>query len=62
MIELMRHTGIPNGLAALGYGPSDLDHLVQGAMPQRRLLDNAPLDVTSDDVRRIYEHAFMYWH
>ena len=40
----MRDIGIPNGLAAVGYGEADVDDLVEGAMKQQRLLATAPAD------------------
>src|SRR6185312_2736988 len=32
---LMRDTGIPNGLAALGFGDADVSHIVDGALKQQ---------------------------
>src|SRR5690606_23649263 len=37
--SLMRDIGLPNGIAAVGYGETDVDDLVAGAMKQQRLLD-----------------------
>jgi len=34
--------GVPRGLRAVGYGPGDIPRLVEGTLPQRRVLDLAP--------------------
>ena len=61
MMELMRATGVPNGLTGLGYKESHCHALTDGAMPQRRLLDNAPKSPTREDVFNIYNAALQYW-
>ncbi|KAJ6539343.1 alcohol dehydrogenase [Mycena capillaripes] len=45
--------GVPRGLKALGYTASDIDMLVEGTLPQRRVLDLAPWigDVVDEDGR-----------
>lgn len=40
---------VPRGLKALGYKSGDVDELVKGTLPQRRVLDLA---------REFYEHSF----
>ena len=42
LIGLMRDIGIPNGVAAVGFGDADVDDLVDGALKQQRLLATAP--------------------
>ena len=51
VIELMRATAMPNGLAALGFGTGDVEALATGAEPQYRVIKNAPKDVSRDDLR-----------
>jgi hydroxyacid-oxoacid transhydrogenase len=45
---LMRAIGAPPGLASVGYRADDVAALVAATVPQRRLLDNAPLPVTAE--------------
>ncbi|MHC5022183.1 MAG: hydroxyacid-oxoacid transhydrogenase, partial [Planctomycetota bacterium] len=59
--DMMRETGIPNGLEALGYGEADIPGLVAGAYAQQRLLTIAPLEVTEDDLAALYADAMRYW-
>src|SRR5690606_35490369 len=48
LIEIMRQTGMPNGLKALGYGPDDVDDLVAGTLPQHRVTKLSPRPVTAE--------------
>ncbi len=61
VIELMRATGMPNGIAALGFDDSQLDALASGAEPQYRVIKNAPKDVGRDDLRALFAAALRYW-
>jgi alcohol dehydrogenase class IV len=61
IIELMRATGMPNGLAALGFDDTQLDALATGAEPQYRVIRNAPVDIGRDDLKRLYRAALTYW-
>lgn len=53
-IDLMRRTKMPNGLQAIGYGEADVESLVKGALPQRRLLDNAPMPIGASEIEQVY--------
>jgi hydroxyacid-oxoacid transhydrogenase len=58
--------GAPRGLKAIGYTHSDIDALVAGTLPQRRVLDLAPGigDVAGADgqeyLARIIERSMEY--
>jgi len=58
---LMRATGIPNGLSALGYGEDDIPTFAAGAFQQKRLVDNAPGPVTEADLAGLFRAALRYW-
>jgi hydroxyacid-oxoacid transhydrogenase len=58
---MMRATGLPNGLSALGYGEADIPGLVTGASAQQRLLTIAPRPVSDEDLRGLYRDAMRYW-
>ncbi|HEY5634116.1 MAG TPA: hydroxyacid-oxoacid transhydrogenase [Burkholderiaceae bacterium] len=60
-IALMRETGLPNGIAALGYGEADVPALAEGAFAQQRPLVMAPRAVTRDDLEGLYRNAMRYW-
>jgi hydroxyacid-oxoacid transhydrogenase len=61
LIALMRAIAIPNGLIAVGYGDGDVPCLVDGAYPQRRLLDNAPSPMTREVLDALFRGAMAYW-
>ncbi|HKZ05437.1 MAG TPA: hydroxyacid-oxoacid transhydrogenase [Methylomirabilota bacterium] len=61
LIALMRDTGIPNGLQAVGYGERDIPALVDGTLKQPRLLAGAPRAVGAADLDWILRDAMQYW-
>jgi hydroxyacid-oxoacid transhydrogenase len=61
IIALMRQTGIPNGLHAVGYTPADVDDLVAGTLPQHRVTKLSPRPFTADDLRGVFHDAMRYW-
>jgi hydroxyacid-oxoacid transhydrogenase len=61
VIQLSRDVGIPNGLAAFGYGEADIDGLVAGAMKQQRILGIAPRPVEDDDLASIFRESMQNW-
>jgi hydroxyacid-oxoacid transhydrogenase len=61
LIDLMRDIGLPNGLAAVGYGADDVPDLVEGTLKQQRLLATAPREVTEDDAAAILRDSMELW-
>ncbi len=61
IIEMMRATGLPNGLSGVGYGREDVEALVERAFLQQRLLTNAPCPIGRDDLARLFQDALRYW-
>lgn len=61
LVELMRETDMPNGLTGVGYIEDDVSALTEGAYLQRRLLDNAPVDIGKEELEAIYRDALKYW-
>ena len=61
VIELMKVTGMPNGLAALGFGETEIDALATGAEPQYRVIKNAPVDIGRDEIKSLFAAALRYW-
>jgi alcohol dehydrogenase class IV len=59
--ELMQATGIPNGLAAVGYETQDIDALVDGSFPQKGLIHNAPRETSRDQLHSLYTNALHHW-
>ena len=61
VIAMMRATGMPNGLTALGFDESHVDALATGAEPQYRVIRNAPVDIGRDELKRLFRSALRYW-
>jgi alcohol dehydrogenase class IV len=61
LLALMRDTGIPNGLAALGYGDADVSSIVDGALKQQRLLVCCPRDVDAEQLEAIVRSSMHHW-
>jgi alcohol dehydrogenase class IV len=61
LIEFVRAVGFPNGLGAVGFSERDLDALVRGALPQARVINNAPRSVGPAELRELYAGALKYW-
>lgn len=61
IIRLMKATGMPNGLEGVGYTEAHVRDLAGGALPQHRLLKNAPREIGRGDLEAIYRDALRYW-
>ena len=61
MIDLMRKTGMPNGLGAVGFEVDDIDHLVKGTIPQHRVTKLSPRPADESDLRNLFIGAMRYW-
>jgi alcohol dehydrogenase class IV len=61
IIEMMQATLFPSGLASIGYDERDVPALVEGAYPQRRVIGNAPREVTKDHLAELFVGAMRYW-
>ncbi|KAJ1925154.1 hypothetical protein IWQ60_004751 [Tieghemiomyces parasiticus] len=48
---------VPNGIGALGFGSQDIPALVEGTLPQHRVIKLAPLEAAKDDLQRIFEQS-----
>jgi alcohol dehydrogenase class IV len=61
IVDLMKASGIPNGVGGVGYEAGDIDALIKGTLPQQRLLQNAPMDVGAEQLQAMFEGALSYW-
>jgi hydroxyacid-oxoacid transhydrogenase len=61
LIGLMRQTGVPNGLSAVGYGPEDVPELVAGTLPQHRVTKLAPVPFDEDDLAQLFMDSMTLW-
>ena len=61
LIELMRATGMPNGLGAIGFGEADVAALTASSIRQGRAIANAPRESNAADMEHMYRGALSYW-
>ncbi|MFN8439251.1 MAG: hydroxyacid-oxoacid transhydrogenase [Caldilineaceae bacterium] len=61
LIDIMRKTGMPNGLSAVGFTEADIDKLVEGTLPQHRVTKLSPRPANPDDLRELFRGAMKYW-
>ncbi len=61
VVDMMRRTGMPNGLAAVGFGPEDVDALVAGTLPQHRVTKLSPRPAGEADLRQLFLDSMACW-
>jgi len=61
VIRLMHAIAIPNGLTGVGYAAADIPALVDGTVPQQRLLGNAPCELPAPTLAALFAGALHYW-
>jgi hydroxyacid-oxoacid transhydrogenase len=61
VVEVMRRVGMPNGLAAVGFGPEDVDALVAGTLPQHRVTKLSPRPAGEAELRRLFLDSMRCW-
>ncbi len=61
IVDVMRKTGMPNGLAAVGYSAADVDALVAGTLPQHRVTKLSPRPASADDLRQLFLDSLVCW-
>jgi hydroxyacid-oxoacid transhydrogenase len=61
IIDLMRRTGIPDGLAALGYSEADVAALTEATLPQHRVTKLSPRPAEREDLEALFRSALHNW-
>ncbi len=61
ILDLMRLTGIPNGLADVGYTAADAPRLAEGTLPQHRVTKLSPRSASREDLEALFVTALRYW-
>ena len=61
IITFMQRLQMPNGLAAVGYTIADVPALVEGTLPQRRVLDVSPRPVGAEELTQLFEESLSIW-
>jgi len=61
LVDLMRQTGMPNGLSAVGYGPGDVPALVAGTTPQQRVTKLCPRPFDEAELAQLFLDSMRCW-
>lgn len=61
IIDLMKQTGVPNGLGAIGFTPADIPALVEGTLPQHRVTKLSPRPAGREELTALFTDAMRYW-
>ena len=61
IIDLMKQTGVPNGLSAIGFRESDIPALVEGTLPQHRVTKLSPRPADRAALTALFTDAMRYW-
>jgi hydroxyacid-oxoacid transhydrogenase len=61
VIALMRKTGMPNGLRAVGYVPDDAEALSAGTIVQHRVTKLAPRPASEADLKHLFLDSMVLW-
>ena len=61
IITVIQQTGMPNGLAAVGFSEADVDQLVTGTLPQHRVTKLSPRPAAAADLKQLFLDSMMLW-
>ncbi len=52
--SMVQEMGIPASMTEFGVKENDLDYMIENAYANKRLMGNTPMDLSRDDIRKIY--------
>jgi len=61
LIRIIQDTGMPNGLSGVGYTREDIPNLVEGTLPQHRVVKLSPIPVGSKELGKLFEDSMVLW-
>ena len=61
IVKLMQQVGMPNGLAAVGFTPEDIEELVEKTLPQHRVTKLSPRPAGGADLNRMFAESMQIW-
>ena len=61
IVGLIRQIDIPNGLEAVGYSSDDVDELVEGTLPQHRVVKLSPRPVGAPELGQLFLDSLRLW-
>ena len=61
IVALMQKVGMPNGLSAVGYGPGDVDKMVEATLPQHRVTKLSPRPAAAEELKQLFLDSMVLW-
>jgi hydroxyacid-oxoacid transhydrogenase len=61
VIHFMQTLKMPRGLIDVGFGSSDIPALVEGTLPQQRLLKLSPRAAGAEELAKLFEESLVVW-
>ena len=61
IVDLIRQVDVPNVLSAIGYTPDDVDALVEGTLPQHRVVKLSPRPAGAPELRQLFLDSMTLW-
>jgi hydroxyacid-oxoacid transhydrogenase len=61
LIRLMQRLNVPNGLSAIGYTQDDIPALVEGTLPQHRVIKLSPRPAGPVEFAQLFERSMKLW-
>ncbi len=61
LVKLMQRLKVPNGLSAVGYTKDDIPALVDGTLPQHRVIKLSPRPVGREELTKLFEQSLVIW-
>ena len=61
IVALAREIDVPNGLSAVGYTAQDVDRLVEGTLPQHRVVKLSPRPVGAPELSQLFLDSMRLW-
>lgn len=61
LIKFMQRLNVPNGLSAVGYRREDIPALVEGTLPQHRVIKLSPRPAGREEFAQLFEESLVIW-
>lgn len=61
IIKLLQTAKFPNGISALGFNDNDTEVLTKACFQQKRVIDNAPIQLYEEHIEHMYKDAATLW-
>ena len=61
VIDIMKKTGMPNGLKAVGFTEDDVDALAEGTLPQHRVTKLSPRPADKEALKQLFLDSMEIW-